>query len=44
MQLEFREYQPMIDLSEIYEVLAEDVEETDVEIFFDAQVEALLNE
>ncbi len=33
-----------MDLSEAYEILAEDAEATDVEIFMEAQAEALLNE
>ncbi len=34
---------PDLDLAEAYEILAEDSEATDVEIFMEAQTEALLN-
>ena len=33
-----------MDLSEAYDLLADDAEETNVEIFLEAQTEALLNE
>ena len=35
---------PEVDLAEAYELLAGDAEEADVEIFLEAQSEALMNE